>query len=328
MKSTLIKAALTGATLALSAQTSAAPTLNWDWIMVSAWENPVLSGDQSDLTQAQGLDYTIHGTNLTGHATIGWGQGTTPAGQSSLIIADPAKSSDNNYTGIAVGPDGDSPVFNAGNPTYGVPAGERDALMLSETAPGFWSASVAGTTYVHLNNIVRSASDTLLSVDLSRMFFLSPEPNGSGPMFTPTNNPSVIDVRFLETENDGSCEVGTAGPNGLCDDIFVVVNPGEIAFDFIFEGYKYEFSVVSQDPDPMGDDTGLNSLPDEACDAVGLNVPDGMCYGLVTSESIDNSFAFDLVLTARKISEPAILALMGLGLLGVGYSRRRRQSRV
>ncbi len=326
MKHLKLTGAVAGATLALSVSASAAPTLNWDWLMVAAWDNPVLSGDQSDLTQARAVNYTMDGVNVAGHATIGWGEGATFAGQSSLIIADAAKTSDDSYTGLAVGPDADSPIFNEGNATYGIPAGDRDALSLTETSPGFWSGSVTGTTYVHLNNIVRAASDTLLSVDLSRMFFLSPEPFGTGPVFSPDDNPAVIDIRFLETHNDGTCEVNVAGPNGECDDIFIVSTPGVLSFDFLYEGYRYDFSVVSQDPDPLGDDTGLTSLPDEACDAVGLSIPDGMCYGLVTGEALDNLFGFDLVLTARKVSEPSILALMGIGLLGAGYVRRRKQN--
>ncbi|MFV0476209.1 MAG: THxN family PEP-CTERM protein [Parahaliea sp.] len=322
MKIRYLKTAIAGASIALATQAGAAPTLNWDWLMVSAWDSPVLTGTQADLTQSRAINYTVGTGNISGHASIGWGQGTS--GQSQLIIADPAKTSDGALTGITAGTEVDSPTFNEANPAYGIAGGERDPLVLAETSPGIWTASTIGTTYFHLNNIVASTSDTLLTVNLAQMLFLTPEPTMSGPVFEPLINPGALNIHFLETVNDGSCEVGAAGPGGTCDDIFVVTNPGQLTFGFHYDGYAYEFLMVNQDPDPEGDDTGLTPLPDTACDAVGANsVPSGQCYGLVTSEGVDNRFAFNLTLTARELAEPSVLALVGLGLLGAVYVRRR-----
>ena len=73
--------------------------------------------------------------------------------------------------------------------------------------------------------------------------------------------------------------------------------------------------------------TGLGPLSDEACVAAGAI---GSCIGFTTVENQANPFQVSLAIAFTPLSdlpEPSSLGLVGLTLLGLSLSRRRRPAR-
>ncbi len=140
-------------------------------------------------------------------------------------------------------------------------------------------------------------------------------------------------MNFLETPNGGPCPQGGTP----CADIFVIggaldnfsfwyntdtevlspVDPGDAEFNRYF---------VSIFPFLPGSTTPLSPLSAAACTAAGA-APG--CQGFLTAEGAQNEVQFAFAITTNPIQEmpePGTLALFALGLVGLGYTFRRRQS--
>jgi len=270
--------------LFIAAQASAMPFINWDWTLDAAWT------DYNPKNQDSGVFATgpVAGFGGNGFDTLTWGK-PAPADQggngnpSSVVITNPSLDSTTN----------------------------ADTIVLLDQGDGTWAGKVEGTKFIHNNNVITDASSWLTDLKLSEIFKIGPQGLGYGPAVTPS-----FDLRFLETVNQediADCPAFQESATA-CDDVFIVLNPGGLSFEFqIGDGYVYGLSVTNE---------GLQDVDLLTCAFFGGN-PD--CQGLITDEGNSNEFQFFINLTARKISEPSILALMGLGLLGLGF--RRRQNR-
>jgi len=182
---------------------------------------------------------------------------------------------------------------------------------LVDIGGGLYSDTVDGTLFIHNNVTIRRP--WLTAMTLTDLFTITAVGAGSP---SATTNPD-FDWSFVETFNEddiGDCFADDAGPTP-CSDIMVLNDAAPLQFSFSEDGYIYTVTVGA---------AGLGLLPDSACAEAGEDSP---CIGLITPEDASTPFQFfiNLTATARQVSEPSILALMGLGLLGIGYRRRKNR---
>lgn len=203
---------------------------------------------------------------------------------------------------------------NFRNPSA-TPANGRSALQITDaSARGtvFTNGGPAPTnTITHFNNAILSSFALLSAAQVETTLTLTPVV----PPLRPAPPPLERDftIRFVETFNRAPCEFQSTT---VCDDIFLFTL-GSSPFSFDYQGSTYTVDVVEST-------TSLFELSQRACAVAGA-MPG--CAGFQTPEGAFTpvSFAFSISTeTAAELPEPGMLALTGLGLLGLGTMRRRK----
>jgi hypothetical protein len=167
----------------------------------------------------------------------------------------------------------------------------------------------------HANNPVGTEWAMLGSGEASITFDLeATSPDGEAGSVDPIV--FTFPFAFLETPNSpasGICADGTAvGAFGFgCRDIFAV--SGNTSAEFEHNGQRYLLSLFGS--------TEEAEISAEHCSLLGLT---NGCFGVLTRESLENSARFGF--SVALVPEPKVLALFGLGVLGLGFAMRRRRA--
>jgi PEP-CTERM motif len=169
----------------------------------------------------------------------------------------------------------------------------------------------------HDNFVITGAS--LTSVTLTGALLLTANTPPTGDEFGPLVG--TFKILFKETPNAGVAGVCADGAPRPCPDIFVIDSAGSSPLTNLFlgtiDGFDYFLDL---------DISGLALVGPESCASV--NPAQAFpCFGFVTKENQVSSLdiKFQVRTVNRNVPEPGVLALLGLGLAGIGFGQIRRR---
>ena len=191
-----------------------------------------------------------------------------------------------------------------------------------------------GTSFTHWNNPIWDSYDSLAGAKITDTISLFPIVNADG---TYNTNPEItgptliFNFSFLETTNSpqgGFCADGSQQTSvypGGCPDLFGYQGTQVLNQAFTYDGNDYFIQFLTLTENLGVDTIGVQQLAAGECDVLGL---DPGCYGFRTLEGTETTARFGFAITSEPIDipEPASLALLAMGLLGLGATVQRKRA--
>lgn len=199
--------------------------------------------------------------------------------------------------------------------TDGDPRSELDTTLFNDLQLNNGAPATVFQMVMQTNRVIPRAGTWNLDGALNLTFQDHTKP---GPVIH--EDSLDINVDFIESLNAGNCPAGN--PNGtICDDRYLLsLNLLDLMFMTDTTIYNVTFGL----------EAGAGTTVFTSADAGNVECPECGTLGaqqfiIYTAEQDTTSVNFTVAATKepKVVSEPSALALLGLGLLGFGFSRRR-----
>lgn len=314
---------LVASALALTTGLAQASVVSWGYSTDSTFSSPTWTG-----SDAQSGDGTT--TMSANGYELSWGCGGAGTANCRTFQNPNINDATQNRSALTVG------SVPTGALTGGGPAVDGGVLVQTHTGPGssLLPAEIGkGISLTHWNNPLSGNFETLTGAIVTDTLRLFPGSSGPSPFQdAPTLN---FNFKFQETPNAGSggvCADGLAVPASGCQDLFGFIGTLTVNLPFSYLGDNYFASILMLNPNGTVNSLGIGALSSGECGALGLDgdlvTAGNQCSGFRTAEgsATTQRFGFAVSLVPLSVPEPGSIGLLGLALVGLVVTRRRKVS--